>query len=196
MRRLAILAVLPALAVLAAPDQAFVAGGTASGIVATFDVGGETFRAHIENPATIQQVIDLQNGQSTATIPIGALLPGEEYNTGWSWHTDPWDIAMAEVTIELCDGLPSHVEADLDYWLYTVGTYCPWGAVLIDVEYLAGPVGGIAEPPLLRPESLPGVADTSGPAPGAVAATAIVAAGAAMALGMAAWYARRRWLRR
>ena len=34
----------------------------------------------------------------------------------------------AEVTIELCDGRPSMVEADLGYWLRRVGSFCPWGS--------------------------------------------------------------------
>jgi len=39
---------------------------------------------------------------------------------------------MAEVTIELCDGLPSYVEATLEAWLGT--QYCPWGAQLVGLE--------------------------------------------------------------
>jgi hypothetical protein len=41
---------------------------------------------------------------------------------------------MAEMTIELCDGTPSLVEADLDYWLDTVQRFCPWGAKLIQIQ--------------------------------------------------------------
>jgi hypothetical protein len=29
---------------------------------------------------------------------------------------------------ELCDGRPSFVEADLAYWLGTVGRFCPWAS--------------------------------------------------------------------
>lgn len=31
-------------------------------------------------------------------------------------------------------GLPSFVESHLDYWLRTVGYYCPWGARLIAIK--------------------------------------------------------------
>ena len=41
---------------------------------------------------------------------------------------------MAEVTIELCDGLPSHVEEDLDYWADTVKRFCPWHAKIVRIE--------------------------------------------------------------
>jgi hypothetical protein len=41
---------------------------------------------------------------------------------------------MAEVTIELCDGIPSHVEANLNYWVDTVGRFCPWNAGIVDIH--------------------------------------------------------------
>ena len=50
-----------------------------------------------------------------------------DVNTGWSWHFTG-DVALAELSIELCDGRPSMVEADLGYWLRTVGSFCPWGS--------------------------------------------------------------------
>jgi hypothetical protein len=38
---------------------------------------------------------------------------------------------MVEVAVELCDGLPGAVEANLRYWLNDVRRYCPWsGRVL------------------------------------------------------------------
>jgi hypothetical protein len=33
--------------------------------------------------------------------------------------------------MELCDGRPSMVEADLPYWLGTVKRFCPWGAKVV-----------------------------------------------------------------
>jgi hypothetical protein len=46
------------------------------------------------------------------------------YNAPWSWHFAPEETRMIEVSIEVCDGLPSYVEAHLDEF----PTYCPWGA--------------------------------------------------------------------
>jgi hypothetical protein len=37
-------------------------------------------------------------------------------------------VKLVEVTIELCDGRPSDLDRDLEYWLGTVKRYCPWGA--------------------------------------------------------------------
>jgi hypothetical protein len=103
-----------------------------NGVLATFDVQGERYSIFITNTQTIAQVVSLWNGQSTASIPSGRVLKGRvSYNSAWSWHIDSDEITMAEVTIELCDGLPSYVEAHLDDWIATVGFFCPWSAKLV-----------------------------------------------------------------
>ena len=105
------------------------------GILATFDVVGEEYSIFITNKETIEQVFAVQRGESQATIPSGRLLRGKvSYNQPWSWHIDSGDIHMAEVTIELCDGTPSQVEANLDYWVDTVQRFCPWSAKIVKVE--------------------------------------------------------------
>ena len=107
------------------------------GILATFSVEGETFKVWITNAQTIHQVLDLRDGKSQANIPNGPLLagPGEStHNEPWTWHLDPDATAMAEATIEVCSGLPSFVEADLNEWINNVGQYCPWSAALVKVE--------------------------------------------------------------
>jgi hypothetical protein len=37
-------------------------------------------------------------------------------------------VRPVEVTIELCDGRPSDLDRDLEYWRGSVKRYCPWGA--------------------------------------------------------------------
>lgn len=109
--------------------------GLEGGVLATFDVYGERFSIFVTKASTIDQIIALWNGQSNARIPNGRLRAGRvSYNLPWSWHIDPEEIEMAEATIELCDGTPSFVESELDYWLQTVGYYCPWGARLIALK--------------------------------------------------------------
>jgi hypothetical protein len=104
------------------------------GILATFDVQGEEYSIFITNEDTIDDVFALEAGTSIATIPSGKLLRGQvSYNKPWSWHIDSEDIVMAEITIELCSGLPSHVEENLDYWVDTVGRFCPWSAELVEI---------------------------------------------------------------
>ena len=107
------------------------------GVLATFEVHGELFRVWVTNSEAIDQLFALQEGRSTATIPIGRLLrsPGRAaQNAPWRWHFDPEQFALADFTIELCDATPSFVEENLKYFVKTVGTYCPWGAVLVDLR--------------------------------------------------------------
>ncbi len=109
------------------------------GILATFAVSGETFKVFVTNQDAIADILALQSGTSDATIPNGAVRRGSglaAHNRPWSWHMDPEDISMAEATIELCDGRPSLVEADIDTWVDVVGRFCPWGAELVSVEDL------------------------------------------------------------
>lgn len=105
------------------------------GVLATFDVDGERFSVFITNPETVEQVLVLSRGQSDARIPNGRILRGEvSYNKPWHWHLDSQDIQMADVTVELCDGRPSDVENNLDYWVGTVFRFCPWSARLVDLK--------------------------------------------------------------
>jgi hypothetical protein len=105
------------------------------GILVTFDVLGEEYRIFVKNEETIADILALEKGESQAKIPNGKLV-GESisYNNPWSWHIDPYDIEMAEFTIEVCDGLPSDVENDLNYWVNTLGRFCPWSAVLVEIR--------------------------------------------------------------
>jgi len=105
------------------------------GILVTFDVIGETFTVFVTNKDTIADIFALQCGMIQATIPSGRIVKGAvSYNEPWSWHIDSEEVHMSEVTIELCDGTPSQVEANLDYWLETVQRFCPWSAQITQIE--------------------------------------------------------------
>jgi hypothetical protein len=89
------------------------------------------------NPSTIEDILALQQGASTASIPNGRVLKGSgqgDHNVPWSWHLDSEDIHMAEFTIEVCDAIPSFLEQNLDYFVNTVQRYCPWSASLVAVQ--------------------------------------------------------------
>jgi hypothetical protein len=126
---------------------AFVVGGCKSpsgpehefGVLATFEVAdspNERFTILITNEETIRQLKALRRGQSDAGIPNGLVVRGAvSYNKPWSWHIDSEDIQMAESTIEINDGLPSFVEAELDAWAGRY--YGPWIVRLISMEPVA-----------------------------------------------------------
>jgi hypothetical protein len=114
------------------------------GALATFEVDGERFRVWTTNPQTIHDLHELQQGTSTANIPNGRILrgPGQaKHNAPYHWHLDPQDITMAEVAIEVCDGLPSYVEENVDEFVERVGRYCPWAAKLVELREYTGRVG-------------------------------------------------------
>jgi len=102
-----------------------------SGLYATFRVGSsEVFYAWITNTAGIAEAIALWRGQSMARIPVGKLdCTNGTYNCGWSWRMIPDTISFAEVTVEVCDGRPSYVEAHCS--TFGGGSYCPWSAEFI-----------------------------------------------------------------
>ncbi|HUG16901.1 MAG TPA: GerMN domain-containing protein [Thermomicrobiales bacterium] len=106
------------------------------GILATFSVSGQQYRIWVTNEETIDAILELQAGGDIGNIPNGLIHhgPGQDnHNAPWSWHIDPEEIVMAEVTMEMCDGTPAHVEDNVDYFVDTVKRYCPWSATLVGV---------------------------------------------------------------
>ncbi len=93
--------------------------------------GSERFTLQLEDPERIAEAErHLASGRDG--VIGGALAAGSGgFNAPYSWHLVPSTVQFPDVAIELCDGLPSHVEADLAYWLGTVGQYCPWSARIV-----------------------------------------------------------------
>jgi len=56
------------------------------------------------------------------------------FDWGWSRPSDPAEVAFADLAIEVCDGRPRDLEADLDDWLGTVGRFCPWSTEVLARE--------------------------------------------------------------
>jgi len=109
----------------------------AGGLLATFSVEGETFSVWTDGPLAMADLLALQAGLGTATIPNSTLHRGPglgDHNAPYSWHMDPTRLEIADATIEVCSGLPSFVEANVDEWVDVVGQYCPWSAVLVTLE--------------------------------------------------------------
>jgi hypothetical protein len=99
------------------------------GLLATFRVVDEVFHSLITNPTGIAQAIDLWQGRSTASIPVGRLeCKRQRYNCPYTWHQDPDSIQLADFAIEVCDGLPSFVEDNCS--TFGAGQYCPFAAEL------------------------------------------------------------------
>ena len=97
---------------------------------------GHTFIAWTNKASVIDQILiqlalpvefrDQHINGKILRIPDGCNL-----NDGWSWYFDPEDWAMADLSIELCDGDPQFVEENLDEYVRT-GRYCPWGSIVLE----------------------------------------------------------------
>ena len=98
--------------------------------VVTFQVVAEQFRVRLTTEDQLQAARAAQAG-GRAQIPVGRIVAGAGLNTGWSWHLE--DLTFAEVAIEVCDGLPSHVER-AGGPAFAQGTYCPWSARVVDIR--------------------------------------------------------------
>ncbi|HOC17744.1 MAG TPA: hypothetical protein PKK95_05725 [Vicinamibacterales bacterium] len=127
-------AILPLLAFIAAvalagcgADSPTAPGG---GVVARILVSGETFRVLLTTDEQVAAAKAAQAG-GRASIPHGRIVAGTQVNAGYSWHLE--DVRFVEVTIEVCDGRPSMVEA-AGGPSFADGTFCPWGARVISVE--------------------------------------------------------------
>ena len=99
-------------------------------VVVTFEVVDERFKVLLTDPADILHTRRLLAGEDVPSIPNGRVLRKTGVNDGYSWSIDPSDIEFADVTIEVCDGLPSDVEAGV----ISGDRYCPWSAVVVAVE--------------------------------------------------------------
>lgn len=129
-RALLVLATTAALATLSACDG----DPTTPELLARYEVevSGETFVVGVTTPDQLQQMeARLTSGEEG--VLSGELAAGDAgYNDPWSWHLIPSTVHTPDVAIEVCDGRPSMVEDDLDYWLETVERFCPWGATVTE----------------------------------------------------------------
>ena len=103
-------------------------------VVATFQVAGdETYRIELATPELIEHAQQLLEGEDVAAIPLGTVVRDDAGpNEPWSWHIDPSTLEFADVTVEVCDGLPSYVEDRT----VTSDQYCPWSAKVIAIDGL------------------------------------------------------------
>lgn len=104
------------------------------GALIDFDIVGELLRVWTTDDAFIDEAISQLGGMTPPRVAVFVPAAGVDCDAQWSWHTEPTPVSFADLTIELCDGRPSDVEGDIDYWVNTVGQYCPWSAVVSAVD--------------------------------------------------------------
>jgi hypothetical protein len=100
-------------------------------VIARFAVADETYRIELTDPDDIDIARRLLAGEEAPAIPNGLIIRGETgVNEGWSWSIDPESLEFADITMEVCDGLPSHVEDGT----LAGDRFCPWSAEVIALE--------------------------------------------------------------
>lgn len=100
-------------------------------VIVTFEVNeGDRFRVLLTERADIDTARRLLAGQDGPDIPNGRIVHETGVNEGWSWSLDPDDFEFADVTVEVCDGIPADVESGE----LTSDRYCPWSARVVAVD--------------------------------------------------------------
>ena len=106
------------------------APSASAGVVVTFQVVDQAFRIELTDPVDIDIARRLLSGEEAPGIPNGIVDRGDPgVNIGYSWHINPESVEFADVTTEVCDGLPSDVEANV----ITSDRYCPWQADVVEI---------------------------------------------------------------
>ena len=107
-------------------------GGKPEGVIVTFRVADrEEYKIQLTDPADIEMARKLIAGEEGPKIPNGKFVFGDPgVNEGYSWHIDPETLEFADMTTEVCDGLPSDVEQGI----ITSDYYCPWAAEVIGID--------------------------------------------------------------
>jgi hypothetical protein len=107
--------------------------GAPQEVIATFvvQVGSEQFAVRVVDQVTHDQLnARMQSGNEG--VIMGRVATGNGgFNGPWTWHLVPSTIEVPDLSIELCDGTPSYLEAHRDEWISSVRNYCPWGAKVI-----------------------------------------------------------------
>jgi hypothetical protein len=68
-------------------------------------------------------------GEGVGRVPLfHEVVRGTDCDAQWSWHVRHDSAEWADLTIEVCDGCPWFVEEELDYWVESMESYCPWDA--------------------------------------------------------------------
>ncbi|MFH1872668.1 MAG: hypothetical protein ABIK82_12645 [Pseudomonadota bacterium] len=68
----------------------------------------------------------------------GRIVASQGDNLHWRWRFVDSSWQFADISMEVCDAVPSYVEAHLDEWLGQ-GRFCPWAC------HVKGEVSGVGE---------------------------------------------------
>jgi hypothetical protein len=73
-----------------------------------------------------QGIVSGHIADSDGGFNLGKVCSGK-----WTWHYIPKTVTFPYAGPELCNGSPSAVEANRDYWIKTLGMLCPRSARIL-----------------------------------------------------------------
>jgi len=72
-------------------------------------------------------------GEGEERIVNGELRRGDGgFNMPYAWHLDPETVEFTDAATEVCDGCPERIGENLDYWVDTVGRFCPFSTEVVE----------------------------------------------------------------
>ncbi|GIG61856.1 hypothetical protein Lfu02_62280 [Longispora fulva] len=113
-------------------------GVHATNYVATFSNGTTQFKVRLvdaDDVAAAYKNLNTPAGQSRTIINGKIVRNGgvDFYNSPYTWHLDPNDLAFVDMATEVCDADPRDVENGT----ITSDRYCPWHQKVIKIEQVA-----------------------------------------------------------
>jgi len=97
------------------------------------DRAAERYTTWVTTPAFIDEAKRLL-AAGERRVPSFKVLDGTECDGKWSFHLDPVDASFADFTIEICDAVPSYIQANKADWLSKNLRWCPWSAKVVSVD--------------------------------------------------------------
>lgn len=99
--------------------------------IVTFQVAdGSQYKVLITDPADLDTVQALADGEDAPSIPNGLIVRDTGVNSGWSWSLDPTDFTFVDIVDGSCDGVPQEVEDGT----HESDRFCPWSAIVVAME--------------------------------------------------------------
>jgi hypothetical protein len=105
------------------------------GALITFSVHGETLKVWSENLTFIAEAKKLVGNPDFHPTPVFKTVRlGHDACSGREWSVDPAEMSFGDFTTEVCDGMPSYLDANIESWVKAPGNYCPWGPEVLAVD--------------------------------------------------------------
>jgi hypothetical protein len=105
------------------------------GALVTFDVHGERLRVWTTNAEFVARARELIDNHDFHPTPMfERVIAGYDACSGRQWSVDPERVGFSDFATEVCDAMPSYIDANRDGWIKAPGSYCPWGPRVVSVD--------------------------------------------------------------